>query len=164
MMDALTLSVLLAACAPQVHPETASALIAVESARNQYAIGVVGGALVRQPANRQEAIATARALQDDGWNFSVGLGQINLRNFARLGLTTESAFDPCTNLGAMQTVLSECFDRAGVVARTGAARLRDALSCYYSGGFSSGYRQAYVRKVVMAAVTTSALPNRKERS
>jgi type IV secretion system protein VirB1 len=163
-MDALTLSLLLATCAPQVHPATAAALVAVESARNPYAIGVVGGALLRQPAARQEALATVRALEGGGWNFSVGLGQINRRNFVRLGLTLESAFDPCTNLTAMQAVLGECFDRAGPTARTEAARLRDALSCYYSGNFSTGHRHGYVRKVVLASVAAPTLSNRKERS
>jgi type IV secretion system protein VirB1 len=161
-MDALTLSLLLATCAPQVHPATAAALIAVESARNPYAIGVVGGALLRQPARRQEAIATARSLEAGGWDFSVGLGQINRRNFVRLGLTLDSALDPCTNLGAMQAVLGECFE-AGPRNRSEALRLRDALSCYYSGNFSTGYRHGYVRKVVLASAATSALPKNKER-
>ena len=56
------------------------ALVSVESAFNPWAIGVVGGAL-RQPRTRAEALATAKALQDAGWNFSVGLGQINVGNF-----------------------------------------------------------------------------------
>jgi type IV secretion system protein VirB1 len=155
-MDALTLSLLLATCAPQIHPATAAALIAVESARNPYAIGVVGGALLRQPVNHREAIATARALEARGWDFSVGLGQINRRNFARLGLSLDTAFDPCTNLAAMQAVLGECFDRAGATVRADAARLRDALSCYYSGNFSTGHRHGYVRKVVLASARPSS--------
>lgn len=163
-MDALTLSALLTACAPQVHPATATAVIAVESAGDPHAIGVVGSTLVRQPANRGEAIATARALQAQGWNFSVGLAQINLRNFARLGLTLESAFEPCTNLGAMQTVLGECFEQARAADRSASSRLRDALSCYYSGNDRTGYRHGYVRRVVLAAVAAPALPIRKERT
>jgi type IV secretion system protein VirB1 len=163
-MDALTLSWLLATCAPQVHPSTAAALVAVESARNPHAIGVVGDALLRQPAHRQEAIATARTLEAGGWNYSVGLGQINRRNFVRLGLTLEAAFEPCTNLRAMQTVLGECFDRPGFAARADSARLRDALSCYYSGNFSTGHRHGYVRKVVLASIVTPTVFHRKERS
>jgi type IV secretion system protein VirB1 len=162
-MSTLLLSALLAACAPQVHAATASALIAVESAGNPHAIGVVVGALVRQPANRQEAIATARALQAQGWNFSVGLAQINLHNLDRLGLTLETAFDPCLNLRAMQAVLNECFE-SGNASRAEAARLRDALSCYYSGNFATGYRHGYVRKVVLASSAMPSFPNHKERS
>lgn len=152
-MDTSVFLALVLACAPQVHAETARALVSVESAFNPWAIGVVGGALVRQPRNRAEAFATARALRDAGWNFSVGLGQINVGNFDRLGLTVESAFEPCANLAAMQTVLAECFDRASASTSSAADQmaLRQALSCYYSGNFATGFRHGYVSKVVVAA-------------
>ncbi len=152
-MDTSVFLALALACAPQVHADTARALVSVESAFNPWAIGVVGGALVRQPRHRTEALATARALRDAGWNFSVGLGQINVGNFDRLGLTVESAFEPCANLAAMQTVLAECFDRASASASSAADQmaLRQALSCYYSGNFATGFRHGYVRKVVVAA-------------
>lgn len=151
-MDAHTFLALVLACAPQVHSGTAQALVQVESTFNPWAIGVVGGALQRQPRQRAEALATARALQAGGWNFSVGLGQINVGNFERLGLTLETAFDPCTNLAAMQSVLGECVARTR--AKVPQAALRQALSCYYSGNFSTGFRHGYVRKVVLAARRT----------
>lgn len=157
-MDASTFMTLALACAPHVHPQTAHALVSVESAFNPWAIGVVGGALVRQPQNHAQALATARALQAHGHNFSVGLGQINLGNFARLGLTTATAFDPCLNLTAMQEVLAECFDRARGgkdPTRSDQSALRMALSCYYSGNFSTGFRHGYVQKVMAAARTVS---------
>jgi len=152
-MDASVFLALVLACAPQVHADTARALVSVESAFNPWAIGVVGGALVRQPRHRAEALATAKALRDAGWNFSVGLGQINVGNFDRLGLTVETAFEPCVNLAAMQTVLAECFDRANGSASKAVHQvaLRQALSCYYSGNFDTGFRHGYVRKVVFAA-------------
>ncbi|WP_430421451.1 lytic transglycosylase domain-containing protein [Methylibium petroleiphilum] len=154
-MEASVFLALALACAPQVHADTARALVSVESAFNPWAIGVVGGALVRQPRHRAEALATAKALRDAGWNFSVGLGQINVGNFDRLGLTVETAFEPCANLAAMQTVLAECFDRAGGSASKAMDQvaLRQALSCYYSGNFDTGFRHGYVRKVVIAART-----------
>jgi type IV secretion system protein VirB1 len=163
-MDASALLALALACAPQVHADTARALVSVESAFNPWAIGVVGGALERQPRTRAEALATAKALQAAGWNFSVGLGQINVGNFERLGLTVESAFEPCANLAAMQTVLAECFDRAsGAVSKaTDQLALRQALSCYYSGNFATGFRHGYVRKVVVAArAVPTAQPKEK---
>ncbi|MBQ0933629.1 lytic transglycosylase domain-containing protein [Ideonella sp. 4Y16] len=159
-MDAGTFLALALACAPQVHADTARALVSVESAFNPWAIGVVGGALERQPRHRSEALATARALQEAGWNFSVGLGQINLANFDRLGLTLESAFEPCLNLAAMQTVLGDCLHRASTTAvRTvEQVALRQALSCYYSGNFTTGFHQGYVRKVVSAVRAVPTLP------
>ncbi len=172
-MDASVFLALALACAPQVHTHTAHAMVSVESAFNPWAIGVVGGALVRQPRHRAEALATARALQAAGWNFSVGLGQINVSNFERLGLTLDAAFEPCTNLAAMQSVLAECFDRARAQAATATATttpatsapvdqtaLRQALSCYYSGNFATGFRHGYVRKVVAAAGTSSLFASR----
>ncbi|MDP3082672.1 MAG: lytic transglycosylase domain-containing protein [Rubrivivax sp.] len=153
-MDASAFIALVLACAPQVHADTARALVGVESAFNPWAIGVVGGALVRQPRQRAEALATARALQAAGWNFSVGLGQINVGNFARLSLTIDSAFEPCANLAAMQSVLTECFGRARAPVTNppvDQTALRQALSCYYSGNFTTGFRHGYVRRVVAAA-------------
>lgn len=172
-MDASVFLTLALACAPQVHTHTAHALVSVESAFNPWAIGVVGGALVRQPRHRAEALATARALQAAGWNFSVGLGQINMGNFERLGLTLDAAFEPCANLAAMQSVLAECFDRARAPAAAAngttttatsppvdQTALRQALSCYYSGNFATGFRHGYVRKVVAAAGTSSLVASR----
>ncbi len=153
-MDASVFLTLVLACAPQVHAGTVRALVSVESGFNPWAIGVVGGSLVRQPRQRTEALATALALQAAGWNFSVGLGQINVSNFARLGLTLESAFEPCANLSALQAVLGECFDRARtpvLTAPVDQTALRKALSCYYSGNFATGFHHGYVRKVVAAA-------------
>ena len=145
-----TLSALAIACAPLVHPGTALALVAVESGFNTNAIGVVGGVLERQPRNAAEARATVATLQRQGWDFSVGLAQINQRNFERLGLSLGSVFDPCENLRAMQTVLVECFERAARQSKRGVA-LGPALSCYYSGNFVTGYEHGYVGRVVSAA-------------
>jgi type IV secretion system protein VirB1 len=83
-----------------------------------------------------------------GWLYSVGLAQINSRNFARLGLTTASAFDSCANLQAMQVVLSECLERSQGSPQLA---LRRALSCYYSGNPVTGFRDGYVARVAAAA-------------
>jgi type IV secretion system protein VirB1 len=161
--DVLNLAALVLSCAPLVAPDTAQALIHVESAGNPFAIGVVGGALVRQPTHLTEALATAAALEAANWNYSVGLGQINRHQFQRLGLTRITAFEPCANLRAMQRVLGECFSRAqqrqrrqGEPIPEGSpevqrqAALRHALSCYYSGNFVTGHQHGYVRKVLTA--------------
>ena len=153
-VDDMAFSTLAATCAPLVHPSTARALVAVESGFNPHAIGVVGGVLERQPRTVGEARATAIALQQQGWNFSVGLAQINQRNFDRLGLNANSAFDPCENLRAMQAVLGECFERASRRAPSKLA-IRQALSCYYSGNFVTGFDHGYVRRVVSAARSNS---------
>lgn len=159
IMDTSTFLALALSCAPLVHPGTAHALVATESAFNPWAIGVVGGALVRQPRNQAEALATMNSLQTQGWNYSVGLAQINQRNFERLGLTPLTVLQPCVNLQAMQTLLSECYSRTSPAIPPQAA-LRQALSCYYSGNFVTGFRHGYVRRVTRVALTEPPMPAR----
>lgn len=132
-----------------------AAIVRVESSGNPYAIGVVKGRLARQPRNKEEAIATARALEQGGWNFSMGVGQVNRYNLAKYGLTYDTVFDPCTNLKAASAILSECYQRAANSKTHGSNALGAALSCYYSGNFTTGYRHGYVQKVVSRASTAA---------
>lgn len=156
----IELVALLSTCAPLVAPSTALAVIRVESSGNPHAIGVVGGRLERQPRTLAEAVATTKSLERLGMNYSVGLGQINRTNFARLGLTPESAFEPCSNLRAMQSILRDCFERAAPAAPQQLA-LRQAFSCYYSGNYTTGFREGYVDRV-LAAWRANQAPNAKE--
>lgn len=145
----MNIATLVLACAPYVHPATAQAIVAVESAFNPYAIGVVDGVLERQPRNRAEAIATVGALRAAGRNFSAGLAQISVRNWERTGVTADTVFDPCANLRAMQRILRECYARAPIAGEQ--QRLRAALSCYYAGNFVTGFREGYVARVLAAS-------------
>lgn len=154
-MDMPTFLALAASCAPAVDPATAQALVQVESSFNPWAIGVVGGQLERQPRHRSEALATVASLQAQGWNYSVGLAQINQRNFERLSLNAETAFEPCRNLKAMQAVLLQCSQRTDGPPQTA---LRRTLSCYYSGNQSTGFRDGYVQRVVWASQRPSGVP------
>lgn len=124
-----------------VPPDVMHHVVRVESSFNPYAIGVVGARLARQPAALPEAIATARMLERRGYNFSLGLSQVNRHNLRRYGLGTyAAAFEPCRNLVAGSRILAECHRRAR-------GDWGKAFSCYYSGDFSTGYRHGYVRKV-----------------
>lgn len=122
----------------------------VESSFNPYAIGVVGGRLARQPRNLPEAVATADMLEKSGFNFSLGLAQVNRYNLAKYGLQSyEKAFSACDNIRAGSQILRECYDRAGDWGK--------ALSCYYSGNFTTGFRHGYVQKI-MATFRPDAAP------
>lgn len=115
-------------------------VVRVESSYNPYAIGVVGGRLVRQPRNLAEAVSTARMLEQRGYNFSLGLAQVNRYNLAKYGLDSYTkAFQPCANLQAGSRILAECYRRSGDWGKS--------FSCYYSGDFKTGYRHGYVQKV-----------------
>ncbi len=79
----LDFAVLAQECAPQVHVDTLRRIVHVESGVNPYAIGVVEGRLQKQPGPLDEAIVTARSLQQGGHDFPVGLAQTDRRNFER---------------------------------------------------------------------------------
>lgn len=141
-------------------------LVDVESSYNPYAIGVVGGQLVRQPQTLDEALATVQMLESKGYNFSVGVAQVNRANLAKYGLDTYAkAFDPCLNLSAGSRILGECFMNAG-------GDWGKAFSCYYSGNFVTGFRDGYVQKIydsigrsmqtAGAAVSPAAIPLQRD--
>ena len=155
MIDFIALS---QQCAPHIDPTTLQALVRTESAFNPYAIGVVGGRLQRQPRNRAEAIATARALDAQGINFSVGLGQVNKSNLSQHGLNFETAFDLCANLQAGAQILRDCYARAATTMGVGNSALRAAISCYYSGNFTRGFKPDYGRSSYVQRVLANALP------
>lgn len=144
---------LLQTCAPMVHPETMSAVITVESSGNPFAIGVVGGRLVRQPRNLQEALATVQMLQAGGWNYSLGHAQVNKTNFRRYGLNPETAFDPCTNVRVGGQILQSCYQASLATSpRQGDTQyhLARAFSCYYSGRLDSRDGRNYANSVFSA--------------
>ncbi|KER73679.1 lytic transglycosylase [Burkholderia cepacia] len=152
-------------CAPQIAPATMAAIVRTESGFNPYAIGVVHGRLRRQPSNVAEAIATVRALEAGGWNFSVGLTQVNRANWLAYGLTAENAFEPCRNLAAGAAILHRCFTAAVATGKFYAATdyhadvqaaLRASLSCYASGNFTTGYQTGYVQRVVESAAALAS--------
>ncbi|WP_414650170.1 lytic transglycosylase domain-containing protein [Dyella sp.] len=124
-----------------VPAEVMQHIVNVESGQNPYAIGVVGGQLVRQPQNYGEAVATAQMLESKGYNYSLGIAQVNRNNLAKYGLDSyDKAFSTCGNLAAGSRILAECYNSAG-------GDWGKAFSCYYSGNFVTGYRTGYVRKV-----------------
>lgn len=141
-------------------------VVRVESSFNPFAIGVVGGRLVRQPETLPEALATVRMLEEQGYDFSLGLAQVNRRNLARYGLTSyEAAFDACPNLRAGASILAECHQRTN-------GDWGQAFSCYYSGNTVTGFRHGYVQKVLASmrgadaagqgAIRVIGRPSRKE--
>lgn len=147
-------------CAPEVSEDTLRALVRTESSFNPYAIGIVGGGS-RQPKAFHEAMAIIAQLELEGKNYSVGLAQINKKNFSKLGINAAGALDACTNLKAASKILSDCYKRAQ--KNSGSNSLHDALSCYYSGNFQTGYRHGYVDKVrANAGINVQTVPSIRE--
>lgn len=159
MLDVLLLA---SQCAPQFPAEILTTISKVESGHNPYAIGVVDGYLSRQPENKEEALATANMLHKEGWNFSMGIAQINLHNLAKYNLTLDSVFDPCDNLRIAADIYNECFQRASLQYRTKRDALLASYSCYYSGNFTRGFKAegkdglSYVDKIIAAMPSSAA--------
>lgn len=138
----MVVAVALLACSHLAVPaEVMHHVAMVESSGKPYAIGVVGGRLLRQPETLAEAVATAQALESRGYDFSVGVAQVNRRNFTTYGLDDYvKAFSVCDNLQAGSRILADCYARHhGAWGK--------ALSCYYSGDAVTGFRDGYVQKV-----------------
>jgi len=135
-------------------------VISVESSHNPYAIGVVNAHLQRQPQNLTEAKATAHFLENAGYNYSVGLAQINRSNFRRFNLNFNNVFDACTNLNAGGQILSECLNRASARGYQADATHK-ALSCYYSGQLNSAVGTQYANKVLAKLSVNTRPANNK---
>ncbi len=123
-------------------------IVHVESGGVPYALNVNGAyELVRQPDGSTEALATAKWLLAHGHNFDAGIAQVNSANFDRLGLTVETALEPCANLRAAERLLKECQVRAAERYGGGEPAEAAALSCYNTGDFTRGLVNGYVAAI-----------------
>lgn len=131
-------------CAPMVTPSTMRAIVKVESGGNPYAINVNhGGKLRHQPRSRREAISVAARLIRAGYDIDMGIGQINVRNMRKFGLSVSSMFDACRNLHVAGTILLRDYEASGDVYK--------AVSRYNTGDSYAGFRNGYVGRVARAA-------------
>ncbi|MDU8545737.1 MULTISPECIES: lytic transglycosylase domain-containing protein [Pseudomonas] len=156
--ESVVFSELAAQCAPKVNHQTLNALVGNESSYNPYAIGVVDGVLERQPQSRNEAVATAERLEQEGYNFSVGIGQFNIKNIRAMGLTVDEMFDACRNLEVSSELLVGYYTQSLKETPEPQRALRRALSRYYSGNPRRGFQSdspggtSYVQRVVGRAL------------
>jgi hypothetical protein len=108
---------------------------------------VISARLLRQPQNLAEAKATAQYLEQAGYNYSLGVVQVNRSNFNRFKLSLDNVFDTCTNLNAGGQILAECLNRALAQGYQQQATHK-ALSCYYAGQLNSRVGAQYANKVL----------------
>lgn len=144
---------LLSMCAPDVAPQTMTAIVSQESAFNPYAVGInhPHPRLKKQPTNKAEAVSVVKDLIARKIDFDAGLGQINYRNWKWLGLTAETVFDPCTNLRSAQRVLADCYTRSYKTTQDPRKSLLQSFSCYNTGNFQRGFSNGYVQNVLKKA-------------
>ena len=106
------------------------------------------------PANEAEAVTLATALRMQGHSVDAGVMQVNDANWPRLGLTSETVFDPRLNVCAGMAVLAEAY----------AAERR--VSCRYNTGrpdCSNGYPERIegARRRVRAQMAAESAPTAK---
>lgn len=163
MLDPQAVVALAEQCAPHVAPPTLLAIARTESGLNPLAIGVNGPRATRPAATTPEsAVAAARSLIAAGRDIDIGLAQINIRNFPRLGLSLEAAFDPCRNLAAAAQILGEGYARGRARHGAGQAALGVALSVYNTGHIERGFANGYVARVLAQAGAPPRASSRAE--
>ncbi|ARR51917.1 hypothetical protein ETN89_19910 (plasmid) [Photobacterium damselae subsp. damselae] len=130
-------------CQSNISTEIIQKLINIESAGNPFAIAIKDVPIVKQPRNKEEAINAIKQLDSLGFNYSVGLMQINHANFKKYSLTHDTAFDYCPNIKAGSEIFLECLNRAKekYSSKTESQILNHAASCYYSGNFTYGFKK-----------------------
>ena len=162
MMLSLDAALFIQQCAPTVAPQTMQSIVKVESAFKPFVIGSTVRLgknvylLKRQPHDKSEAVVWANWLMQNGYRFDAGPAQVNSVNFARFGLSAESAFDPCLNIAVGGAILTQEYRRAAKQMGEGAGALNAAISSYNSGSFERGITNGYVRKVRQAGMSATA--------
>ena len=136
--------------APLVAPETVLAFAQAESAMNPYAVHDNTTRRSHAPTTAGEAAVLARRLLDQGHSIDAGLMQINSTNFARTGLTAETAFDPAHSIRAGGEILVDAY-RWCRSRQPSADPLRCMASVYNTGGATAGEKNGYVGRVWAAA-------------
>ena len=152
VLSLVAAAALAAQCAPNVAPSTLLSIVQVESGFDPLAIGVNRPVPARlHPSGPAEAAAMAARLIAGGADIDLGIAQINWRNLGWLGLSAQSAFDPCQNLAAAAHVLADGYDRGRRTTSDPQSALKIALSYYNTGGAHRGFTNGYVAKVAAAA-------------
>ncbi len=154
--DVPAIAALARACAPEIATEAVVPLVVTESGGDPLQINVNRGPRVHAGSIAQGA-AIVRRYVAAGYTVDVGLAQINLANFARLGATVEQAFDPCTNLRLAASVLQASF---GLASRhyDGLDAISATYSLYNTGTMTRGMRNGYVGRVWSAAAALGSIP------
>ena len=150
MMHAVAaLTVLVQQCASEVATEAVVPLVVTESGGDDLAINVNRGPRVRA-GSIAEGAALVRRFMAQGYTVDVGLAQINSANFARLGVSIEQVFDPCTNLRLASSLLQEGY---GLASRhySGLDAISATYSLYNTGTLTRGFHNGYVGRVWSAA-------------
>lgn len=140
-------------CYPNVSPTTMYAIIKTESNFNPLALNLnsSGKHLKYQAKNLKQATAWAEYLEKLGYNFDVGLGQINIKNIHKYGYHAKDLFEPCLNLKLAAYILQQNYTKAKSGANNSGSALYMAISAYNTGNYHTGFTNGYVSRVIKNA-------------
>lgn len=147
---AIDVSPYLKECSPNVAANTMLAIIKTESNSFPWSIGlnIKGKRLFSQPANFNQAVKWVNYLEQNKYNFDVGLAQVNIKNIHKFGYKAQDLLDPCTNLKVSSSILHKNYNQARLNSSNSYEALLKALSAYNTGNYSSGFTNGYVNKVI----------------
>lgn len=145
-------------CAPDVSPNTIEQIIRVESEGDILAINVNKLGKKVKAQTTKEASNLVRKYISEGYSVDIGLMQVNSSNFGSLGYKNneiEALFEPCNNIRAGATILTDFYNKSLKHHATAEQALRGALSAYNTGDFVKGIENGYVGKIYD---TTTVMP------
>lgn len=143
-------------CAPTVDPKILVAVARVESQLNPLALHNNSRRITIYPGSSAVASELAEQWISKGDSVDMGLMQINSNNLSTLGLTVETALDPCRSLNAAAHVLSAVYEQGSAVADRQAVLLI-ALSRYNTGRTLAGIGNGYAGRVLTARNDTKQI-------
>ena len=150
---------LLQQCAPNVAPITMIAIIKTESKYNPWAIGLNKGKKLRyQPHSLEQAEAWVTYLEKNGYDFDIGLGQVNIRNVHKYGYNATQLLTPCLNLKVASDILQKNYKKAFYKTNHPRDALMMAISAYNTGNYHAGFSNGYVDRVVNNASSSKTKP------
>lgn len=139
-------------CAPKVALSTMQAIIKTESNGNPLAIGLNRRLrLMYQPRSLKQATHWVNYLEKHGYNFDVGITQVNIKNIHKYGYKATDALNPCINLKLGSQILQKNYVKALSNSRNQQEALYKAISAYNTGNYKKGFSNGYVLRVVYNA-------------
>jgi type IV secretion system protein VirB1 len=138
-------------CAVHVAPSTMIAIIKAESNSKPFAVNLNHAKILKQPKNKKQAIKWVEYLDKHGYNFDVGLAQVNIKNIHQYGYKATDALDPCINIKVASNILYEDYLLARKGTHSKQDALAEAISMYNTGNRSDGFYNGYVDRVYKVA-------------
>ncbi len=134
-------------CAPLASVNAIKLVSDVESHFEPYALRNNTKHFSLSAESQAAGIVQAKQWIAGGDSVDLGLMQINSGNLAKLGLTVETALDPCRSLAAGALILSAAYSQGSSVAEQEAALLI-AFSRYNTGRSLAGLANGYAGRIL----------------